>query len=451
MLEAYKDGLPSMKAIERTTPEQRRRSRDVSQSTGQAADILPSDPIFVLRKVTMRPLSEPTTAKPFSEFQKQQSTAPLAAGSSEAAAALASGAMSPQQIIAAQRAASRANQKALISAQANASQGVDVVLPDQGTLRSARLGVPGQEQVRYSYISGDGETIDISELVEQEWGNEGAKELQPPSLLRTTTGNSSYHTAPSTPDSGLASSPLEDAGKNSGNDILQGVLQRSRNEPEARLQEKIHRVLDKVRAAGAGGRSTPNGDVGKRSVSPSALPPLSPLPEGGVYDPAERSSSRQGDAPRSNSRQALAKMGSRHRQQPSIASILSDFSTENDTGPSTPMTAATSVNPTPPVGAYHPMRLNTTSPTPAPRNPVVYSDDFGIKQMLAVIQVRARDAAPKEVERKELDPVEKMFYGEKPDFAIAHPSVRQSFSPLQARLEALDKELDEILGSLVTA
>jgi hypothetical protein len=444
-----------MKTMDRMSMEQRRRSRDISQNAGQALDILPSDPIFVLRRAAVKGIGEVMTSHTTGQLQKQQELPAIAADSPEASEAYRSGAMSPQQIIAAQRAASRANQKALISAQVNASQGVDVVLPNQGTLRSARLGVPGQEQVRYSFISGDGETYDISDLIEQEWGKESAKVLQPPNLLRTTTGNSSYHTAPSTPDSGMVASPLEEANSDP-NDILQGVLQRSRGEPEAHLQEKIHRVLDKVRA-GASGRPMSRDELGKRSVSPaSGQPPLSPLPEGGVYERSERSSSRQGqDAPRSNSRQALAnsaRIASRHRQQPSIASILSDFSAETDAGTSTPLTAATSTNPTPPVGNYHhAVRLNSTSPTPLPPTPVAYQDDFGIKQMLAVIEARARDITPKETERPALDEVEKMFYGEKPDMASAHPSVRQSFQPLQARLDALEKELDELLGSLVVA
>jgi hypothetical protein len=75
---------------------------------------------------------------------------------------------SAQEIITAQRAASRANQMAILSAQPNLLRGTDILLPDNALLRSSRY--DSTEKMRYSYVEPDGETTyDISDIVEAEW------------------------------------------------------------------------------------------------------------------------------------------------------------------------------------------------------------------------------------------------------------------------------------------
>jgi len=53
ILEAFSTA-PNLRPMERTTPEQRRRSRDASQNVGSPSDILPTDPVFMLRRVGQR-------------------------------------------------------------------------------------------------------------------------------------------------------------------------------------------------------------------------------------------------------------------------------------------------------------------------------------------------------------------------------------------------------------
>ena len=89
-------------------------------------------------------------------------------------------AMSPQQstqdIIAAQRAASRANQqKTMFSAQKNSHHGVDVLLEDKTRIRSSK---DSSNTMRYSYVGVDGSELDISEIVEKEWRAGSAKSSQ---------------------------------------------------------------------------------------------------------------------------------------------------------------------------------------------------------------------------------------------------------------------------------
>ena len=470
IIEAYHTA-PTLQPMERSTPEQRRRSRDMSQNTGSASDILPSDPIFMLRRVGQRHpggrfVDDPPrqTVPPRTQRSQHRPTAPPAVESTTRPS------LSPQEIIAAQRAASRANQKALISAQSNTAQGVDVILPDRGTFRSSRLMEGNGEVVRYSYIDGDGETYDISELLEEEWGKDGSKASpnvpQAPALLRQTTDQSSYATAPSTPEptAEMNGPPLDSIPPSTSQDILRGVVQRAAGQPD-RLEEKLHRVISKVKSGNpkpntaidepSSGRSTPQAPPERASSLASGIRSLSPLSEDRSADTTPRASDS-----RSTSRQAdyqvtaasVNRIISRHRQQPSIASIMSDLSVPNgqeeDTRTSTPLTASSSTHPTPPFsGAVFTRAVNSVSPTP--RAPVVYKDDFGIKAMMAVIEARAREDRKPPSAKIECDEVQRMFYGEKVDGETLHPEIKPCFLPLQARMDAFDLEIDQLLGTLL--
>ena len=62
---------------------------------------------------------------------------------------------SRQEIIAAQRAAARATQRAIVSAQTNSVRGMDVLLPGNAMLCSSHYDVG--DRMRYSYVEPDGE------------------------------------------------------------------------------------------------------------------------------------------------------------------------------------------------------------------------------------------------------------------------------------------------------
>ena len=469
ILEAYPKA-PSFRPMERITPEQRRRSRDAGQNTGSPADILPTDPVFVLRRVGQRSAIErhalnDTPRQLVGQIQRPQIQAPIS--STTVSEAGTYGALSPQEIIAAQREASRANQKALISAQSNAAQGVDVVLPDRGTLRSSRLLRANVEVVRYSYIDGDGETYDISELLEEEWGKDGSKASpdvpQAPALLRQATDQSAYVTAPSTPEPipERSSPPFGFLPPSASQDILRGVVQRAAGQPD-RLEEKLQRMISKVKSGSAKAADEvasgplPPSQSGRNTPQPSSNRVVPPPHEDRIADTTPRASDS-----RSTSRQAnqvtasdVNRIISRHRQQPSIASILSDLSVPNghddDAGSSTPLTTTSSSHPTPPFsGAVYTRSVSSASPTL--RAPVVYKDDFGIKAMMAVIEARAREYYKPPPAKIECDEVERMFYGERVDMEAIHPDIRACFAPLQARLDAMDREIDELLGSVIAA
>jgi hypothetical protein len=493
LLDAY-TVPPKLRPVERTTTkEQRRRSRDVSLTLGDAGEVLPTDPVFILRRVNPKSFGSRTLNPGTLQSQQRQQSSPQSTPRANDR-----NPKSPQEIIAAQRAASRATQEALISAQENQSQGVDVVVRDKGTIRSSRLLEPnGVEVHRYSYIDDEGETYDISELLEEEWGSEAVEspeQLSPPRLLRQGTDQSVYHTAPSTPQEGLDRPILggrRPSSTASGSyDLLHSVVQRSAGQQDhAKLEEKLHRVIDKVKSTSSmkssssldsvdagrptvtsgnsynsytsngrttptyNGRTTPSGQVSGRTT-PQARS-LSPLPEGREADLTPRSSSRQQSF--HNTAATVNRIVSRHRQQPSIASIMSDLSVpaphDDDEGSSTPRTATSSTHPTPPSslngngGMYR--RAVSTSPSPYPRAPISYSDDFGIKALLAIVEARAKDMGPvKKVQMKESDEVEKYLVGDKVVMDSVHPAIRGCFADVQSRLDKFDEEVDDLLAQV---
>lgn len=452
-----------------------------------------------------RGLLQGTLQKQQAQHQQQASSTP----SQQESLGDQRGPLSPQEIIAAQRAATRANQKALISAQTNHSQGVDVVVRDKGVIRSSRLLEPnGSESVRYSYIDDDGETYDISELLEEEWGQEGDDEyrpqtemLSPPHLTRQGTDQSVYVTAPSTPDPNALNGPILGAGSRArpsstasgSHDLLHTVIARSAGQPEEKLEEKLHRVIDKAKSGslkssssvddlkqvqpvvtastgtgpavgtGNGGRTTPVHTSSGRTTPSQQQPSgrmtpqarsLSPLPEGREADLTPRPASKQQNY--HNTAVTVNRIISRHRQQPSIASIASILSAptphEDDEGggSTTPQTATSSSHPTPPTsysgGVYR--RAVSTSPTPPPQKPILYTDDFGIKALVAIVQARARElgAQAKPVQLKESDEVEKYLVGEKVMMETVHPDIRGCFANVQSRLDKFDEDVDELLA-----
>ncbi|QRW02002.1 Tip elongation aberrant protein Tea4 [Ceratobasidium sp. AG-Ba] len=209
---------PVMRVIDRRSGDGKRRSVDSAMLLGMVEDIQRDDPVFVLRRSAgVRNSVRSSTSRystPLDEVALQQAaqreSVSDASVVSDQPAPAQPQQMTRQEIIAAQRAASRANQRAILTAQANSEQGVDVLLPDRATLRSART--RADERMRYSYVLPDGETYDISEIVERE--------------LRQRTMSSD------------------------GGDLLEGVMDTPRNV----MEEKLDRVLTKIRDDKSNGR-----------------------------------------------------------------------------------------------------------------------------------------------------------------------------------------------------
>ncbi|KZV82654.1 hypothetical protein EXIGLDRAFT_843529 [Exidia glandulosa HHB12029] len=434
---------PLFKPIDKRNSDSRRRSGE--HMFGAQDDVPLDDPMFILRRAVAyrQGTSRSRLSASLDEIALQHlhnrqsiqsaSDASLLSGNPPTVTVedhghtrkSQSGGMSRQELIAAQREASRANQRAMLTTQTNTERGVDVVLPNRAMLRSSRLDSNGNGSVpavRYSYVEPDGETYDVSDIIEEEWNGEGSG---PP--------------------------PRED--------LLQGAISQSR-------EGMINRVIEKIKDS--------------RLVPPSSgseKDRLSPAPPGSatsaafsiassasMYSPAsdkfeqqQRSTSRT-VTPNSDGRATVRHespqqmltgtqspsqrdvSGHGHgKQQSSGASASDSRSSSYDTSaPSTPATTA---------------HAHTgTNNTPAPRRaPLVLRDaDFGVSRMVALIELSAAIGAAsrpssRAVRHEPSEDFDDVLFGTKVDLDEFHPKVRDVYQDTLRQLDDLDLQLDQLL------
>jgi hypothetical protein len=239
---------PSYRPADRRLSDGKRRFLNSMPLLGGPDDVTTEDPVFTLRRVVtyrtsssrrrlVTPLNEITPQQPHRESSdvKQRH-------------------MSKQELITAQRAVWRANQRAILSAQANSQRGVDLLLLNNAMLRSSRYDM--DDRTRYSYVEG-GETYDISDIMEEEWDSSAS------------------------------------AGQG---DLLEGVLNRDRVRDG--VEEKLHRVLCKVRDGRTIQRTAP-------STPPSAST------AGNVYSDPGQGEESEASVKRSRSATPIESRGSK--------------------------------------------------------------------------------------------------------------------------------------------
>ncbi|PWN90558.1 hypothetical protein FA10DRAFT_301796 [Acaromyces ingoldii] len=288
----------------------KRRSIDSMMLLSVADDIRPDDPIFILRQVhpnaknkTARSLSptedvlinkqdqrrqaELDKVAPMLSQQRSPSTAndlSVLGGEKEG--------MSRQEIIAAQRAAARERRAAVLGAERNEDQGVDLLLEDRTRIRSSRSLESGK--VRYSYIGSSGQEQDISNIVE-----DVLQDHQEPKVSRPPNAR-----MPSRAESGLTADSFESAPSPSlmdrrsplslnevhydvrvpaqTGDLLETFVRNPKN-AETTIEDRIDQVLARVTAGTispftAGyddsGRATPTADgrSSSRAINKTGMP-----------------------------------------------------------------------------------------------------------------------------------------------------------------------------------
>ena len=402
----------------------KRRSFDAGQLLGTIDDVRQDDPVFVLRRATAyrNSTSRRRSSVPLDEFALHQLHM-----NRESSSSYNSDAHSPvdesklkqsrQEIIAAQRAATRATQRAIVSAQTNSVRGMDVLLPGNAMLRSSRY--DSGDRMRYSYVEPDGETYDISDVVEEEWRD-----------MNTTNKH----------------------------DLLEGVFIRNRDG----ISEKLDRFLLKIKKGKAKDKSsspvssadshqlsfrslspseystTNEAGLRSRSTTPGSGTLTSKIPSGNevaptpaVYPrplPTAKGPSTDDRSPRSGAATPMSNTGSTlassNRRNPSIFS--------DNSGRSTPVHSQS--NP-------HRVedRVKDVTPIATPRSqrwPVIPKDDFGHAPMIAIIEykgLRPRQPIPP------LDPVDELLFGAPLDLDSLHPQVRDIYASGFKQLEEMDK------------
>ena len=422
------------------TPDQnssiKRRSFDASQLLGSIDDVRLDDPVFVLRRATAYRISSSRrrSSVPLDEFALHQLHMHR-----ESSSSYNSDLHSPidesklkqsrQEIIAAQRAATRATQRAIVSAQTNSVRGMDVLLPGNAMLRSSRYDV--EDRMRYSYVEPDGETYDISDVVEQEW---------------------------------------RDVNTTSKHDLLEGVFIRNRDG----ISDKLDRFLLKIRKGKAKEKSSSpissadSHQLSFRSVSPSeysssekglrsrSITPGSAalhsrMPSGNVHVEAPRTptvyprplpntkglssddrNARSGTATPTSNSTGPPTVASSKRRNPSIVSDNSGSSTPVH-GQSTTTTNLHRVE----EKVKDITRIATPRSQQQQRWPVIPKDDFGYAHMMAIIDYKG--LRPKKPPVPPLDPVDELLFGAPLELDSLHPQVRDIYASGFKQLEEMDK------------
>ncbi|EGO04219.1 hypothetical protein SERLA73DRAFT_100458 [Serpula lacrymans var. lacrymans S7.3] len=427
---------PIYRAVDRRNQDTKRRSIDSAQLLGSMEDIHPDDPVFILRRsISYRTSSSRhRMSAPLDEIALQHLRESISGSSASSDNPGQEDSTKPRQlsgreIIAAQRAASRANQRAILSAQANSVRGVDIVLHGNAIIRSSRF--DSGDRMRYSYVQ-DGESYDISEIIEREWRD----------------NNNPAHK----------------------NDLLEGALSRNKDG----LNEKIDRVLSKIKdgrmnaqlvpiqshsqsdsldSGGSASSSEYSGDEGAlpdaRTPTPTAgsltgmqrvTSPLSmSMSISGSRTPTPNGAASNNIRPRTTTPTsksgASSSLSNRH---PSIASVMSDLSTY-----ATPMAQLTSPTGSPLVEDSIP---TTNSTSPKNNLPYLTDDDFGVSHMLTILEL---GGMPPIIPEPPIHPIDEYLFGRPIDMHNLHPEIRDVYADTCKQLEEMDKTLDEYMQHVI--
>jgi hypothetical protein len=400
---------PAYRPADRRSIDSKRRSFDSMQLLGSPEDVNAEDPVFILRRaVTYRTSSSRhRLSAPLDEIALQKmhresvSSSSIASEDNDTKRHI-----SKQELIAAQRAATRANQRAILSAQANSQRGVDVFLPNNAVLRSSRYDT--DERTRYSYVEG-GETYDISDIMEEEWDSSSGK-----------------------------------------GDLLEGVL--SRGGARDGVDEKLHRVLSKIK--------------GSRTIQRSqSSPPDSASTEDSVYSSiigdealqsaVERSRSATPVGADNDSAPRAASPASERTVTPELRRRRSATSSSASHGRSTPQQqviqpqqphlrqiSIASVATTDSSSGYRTAVGSPSSPSPAKvalrqRKPKVTlpKDDFGVSHMMAIIELSGLQDKPAPL--PPLNPVDEMLFGRPLNLDELHPAIKEIYAPTLKQLDEM--------------
>jgi hypothetical protein len=418
---------PTYRSVDRRSSDSKRRSVDFAQLSGSQDDIQPDDPVFILRRAIAyrNSTSRHRMSAPLDEIALQHLQRDIANSSGDDTSSSIAGGedkqrqqqLSRQQLIAAQREASRANQRAILSAQANHVRGVDLLLPGNAILRSQRGGgTEDDDRMRYSYVDGAGEAYDISDIVEEEWRSEVPRDKPEDThagdLLEGVVGNTNRD--------GLGAKLERVLSKIKPNSRVAKAPADSEPEPSSAASStstsSIYSMDDsQLEANRAAARATSPA----RSVTPTAA-------VGRTASPVPASASRSATPTSLTTRNASpAPPPNLHDRQPSIASILSSSSNTTPTRP-----ARSSARSTPLVA------VGTARQRPS--KPVITKDDFGVGNMLAIIDAAAllgKSAPPEPI-----DEVEEFLFGRPLSEAeVLHPDIREIYASSFQRLEDMDK------------
>lgn len=445
MLDAY-PRPPVFKTIDKRNSDSRRRSGE--HMFGQQDDVRPEDPAFILRRaVAYRQTSRSRLSASLDDvalqhLHKERRAAEAAAAEPDGAAPTVTvedhshnRSLSRQELIAAQREASRANQRAMLSTNTNTERGVDVTLPNRAVLRSQRLdtGSSDTPEMRYSYVDTDGETYDVSDIVREEWQDQAQGDL-----LRGAVNQHGHSDGMITrvvekiKDSKLVTPAQTPFNQLASGDRLSPAPPGSATSAAFSVSESSTYSIDRADTLVQSARTaTPNSiDRGtpRMNGSPQPSPRLNGSPQPSPQ-PTRLSPSFA----------AQASSNSGHGHGPSGAS--DDHGSSFDTStPSTPATTATHTN--------------------SRRSPIVLREaDFGVSKMIAIVELCAAMASPSRPATRTAmrrtvvsgDDLDELLFGAsvggraETHLEEMHPKLRDVYRDTFLKLDEMDVQLDALL------
>lgn len=477
LLDAYSTP-PAFKAYDRSSREFRRQSADAGLILGAASDIQPTDPVFIIRRSPNRSSLTrgvlPQTVDELDQLQQRQRESLETAPSPPVES---SGPQPTQrELIAAQRAASQANQRALLVA----SREEDVTDHSQTTLRADE---PSADEFRYSLMGEDSTETDLRPEALVGLGVRPTDTLTRGVSTATTTDAESFRTAQTslspmpTPlaapgsngmdederavaelrsaDVGITPSSMSSRSARSPSRLDEGFgaaetesRARSPDGLDQSLQDRLDRVLARVREDKARRAASPTAGQRPRSYvdssgegsgsgrfSPVNVAARSASAMGGRRSPV---GDKMSDSPSIEQimsdphRHVSAGAGAgpgQHRQKSSLASISSANSNSTATDQlSTPVT---------PSHAHSHGYTPASSATSNHRAAIVYPADYGFDFLAAVV---AAEAPPGSRLRAAAEPsaTEHLLGNSRDILANVHPDVRHAYEEPSRTLHDLE-------------
>ncbi|CAI2164201.1 14034_t:CDS:2 [Funneliformis geosporum] len=383
-----------------------------------ALDYRPDEPIFVLRLLRpedrqLRSMPSVSEINRFTQEVKVKDPPSIQSSNfnSEYLGTEDSEALSKKQLIEQQREYSRAKQKSIIYANKNET-GVDI-LTNIGSIRSSRI---FGSKVRYSFIPAGGEVIDISEIIEDIWGDDEI--LNVPIELESSkedldpSSNELEGVAP------LSINKKEQYRRSTTQDvdILEKMVDKVQNNDvraSQAMEDRIERVLNKVRTGQYGSDAIKNDKFNsKKYLSVKTIADNKSITQSnGSVD----SDSEYADATSVN-----------YGRKPSSAS---DLSSTSESSLSTPIKPSLSVS---------------------SESDWILTDDFGLQELLILVRSGVNMLELKERRRSGWhlsDDPEKVLEQIKP--TEIRDEIKSVFANVNDELDKLEKELDQIMDDAV--
>lgn len=389
---------PMFKTVDRRSSEWRRRSVESAHLMGTNDDIQQDDPSFVLRRATgTRSGGKPKAAGPLDELALRQLHRESASSDHS----------QPSSVSSQQTQKGQSRNPETLSIRPNREQGVDIMY-EAGLFRSQRQ---GSNPPSYTFVNRSGEAVDIRDYVEDEFrGNQsdGTKDLLDQATMSSTTALSSSLNR--ILERMRTSSTLTQGTSARANATSPSIYSQSSRGGAASAQNQDTRASDDVPRS--------------RSTTPTAGRSTTASPGPGPI--ASRATAVAGSRPASPASAALIPSG--HRSQPSIASVMSDFSAYTSESEATGPDSA---------HLQDSNNLRSLRPTLSAMAPIQENAESGITRMLAIIELGAALGQPPRKPEPSL--LDSTFLGTPIVLEDLHPRVREIYEPTIRELEDASK------------